>query len=170
PLIGVAEGAFFAALPARAGGSTNGGAARGIVHQTVAAAYRRLNVRAAAGARLITVDLSAASSVAALQGGRPIDVSPVFAAPIIREADPLRADESVRALLEAEADGDRPASLAVERYCYRARKEIGAALAALAGADAVLFGGEIAENLPAIRARVCAGLAWCGLVVDPGCN
>ena len=43
---------------------------------------------------------------------------------------------------------------------------IGAYLPALGGADAVIFGGGIGEQAPAIRARICAGMEWCGLVLD----
>jgi len=57
------------------------------------------------------------------------------------------------------------ARLAVEMFCYRARKYIGAYLAAMGGADAVIFTGGIGENSPEIRARICEGLAWTGLTV-----
>jgi len=51
-------------------------------------------------------------------------------------------------------------------FCYRVRKTIGAYLAALGGADAVVFGGGIGEHQPALRARICEGLEWCGLRLD----
>jgi acetate kinase len=76
----------------------------------------------------------------------------------------------MRDLLEAERGGDERASLAVEMFCYRARKYVGAYLAALGGADAVVFGGGIGENAPAVRARICAGMEWCGLRLDQGRN
>ena len=61
---------------------------------------------------------------------------------------------------------DRRARLAIEVFCYRARKYIGAFLAAMGGADAVVFTGGIGENSPEIRARICEGLEWAGLVLD----
>jgi acetate kinase len=76
----------------------------------------------------------------------------------------------MRELLQAEAEGDRRSSLAVEMFCYRARKYLGAYLAALGGADAVLFGGGIGEGAPAVRARICTGMEWCGLVLDEELN
>jgi acetate kinase len=76
----------------------------------------------------------------------------------------------MRELLRAEAEGDRRSSLAVAMFCYRARKYVGAYLAALGGADAVIFGGGIGEHAPAVRARICAGMEWCGLVVDEELN
>lgn len=72
----------------------------------------------------------------------------------------------VRDLLEHEAQGDRRAALALEMFCYRLRKYIGAYLAALEGADAIVFGGGIGENAAEIRARTCRGMAWCGLELD----
>jgi len=74
--------------------------------------------------------------------------------------------KDMRELLEAENRGDTRAALAIEMFCYRVRKQIGAYLAALGGADAVIFGGGIGENAPPVRARVCAGLEWCGLQLD----
>lgn len=61
---------------------------------------------------------------------------------------------------------DRRARLAVEVFCYRVRKYIGAYLAAMGGADAVVFTGGIGENSPEVRARICAGLEWAGLLLD----
>ena len=79
----------------------------------------------------------------------------------------LSAD--VRDLIAAEATDPR-ARLALEVFCYRARKYVGAYLAALGGADAVLFTGGIGEHSPEVRARICAGLEWAGLDLDPARN
>ena len=67
---------------------------------------------------------------------------------------------------EAREHDDRRARLAIEIFCYRARKYIGAYLAAMGGADAVVFTGGIGENSPDVRARICAGLEWMGLELD----
>jgi acetate kinase len=75
----------------------------------------------------------------------------------------------VRDLLAAEANDPR-AHLALAMFCARARKYVGAYLATLGGADSVVFTGGIGEGSPEIRARICAGMAWCGLVLDPGRN
>jgi acetate kinase len=61
---------------------------------------------------------------------------------------------------------DRRARLAVNVFCYRAKKYIGAYLAAMGGADAVVFTGGIGENSPEVRAEICAGLEWAGLRLD----
>jgi acetate kinase len=73
-------------------------------------------------------------------------------------------------LAEAEENDDRRAWLAIEIFCYRVRKYIGAYLAALDGADAVVFTGGIGENSAAIRARILDGLRWMGLEFDAGAN
>jgi acetate kinase len=73
-------------------------------------------------------------------------------------------------LAEAEEHDDRRAWLAIEIFCYRARKYIGAYLAALGGADAVVFSGGIGENAPGIRTRICDGLEWAGLEISPARN
>ena len=62
------------------------------------------------------------------------------------------------------------ARLALDVFCYRARKYLGAYLAALGGPHAVIFTGAIGENAPEIRARICAGMEWCGIVLDPARN
>jgi acetate kinase len=72
----------------------------------------------------------------------------------------------MRELLKAEQAGDAGAALAIDIFCYRARKYIGAYLAALGGADAVIFGGGIGENAPSVRSRILSGMERCGLSLD----
>ncbi len=62
------------------------------------------------------------------------------------------------------------AQLAVSMYCYRARKYIGAYMAALGGVDSIVFGGGVGENAPAIRARILADMAWAGIQLDAAAN
>jgi acetate kinase len=69
-------------------------------------------------------------------------------------------------LAEVAKHGDRRAHLAVDIFCYRARKYIGAFLASMGGADAVVFTGGIGENSPDVRAKICEGLDWAGLTLD----
>lgn len=73
-------------------------------------------------------------------------------------------------LAEAAEHDDRRARLAIEMFCYRARKYVGAYLAAMGGADAIVFTGGIGENAPGIRARILNGLEWAGVTVDGGLN
>lgn len=76
----------------------------------------------------------------------------------------------MRDLLEAAHGGNHEADLAVRAFCYRARKYIGAYLAVLGGADAIVFGGGIGEHVAAVREGVCADLEWAGLELDPKRN
>jgi acetate kinase len=61
---------------------------------------------------------------------------------------------------------DELARLAVDLYCYRARKYVGAYLAVLGGADAIVFGGGVGENVPEVREKILTGMNWCGIEVD----
>jgi len=77
----------------------------------------------------------------------------------------------MRELLDEEHEkDDRRARLAIDIFCLRARKYLGAYLAELGGADAVIFTGGIGENSAAIRARICEGLDWMGLEIDGNRN
>jgi acetate kinase len=67
---------------------------------------------------------------------------------------------------EVEKHDDRRAKLAIDIFSYRIRKYIGAFLAAMGGADAVVFTGGIGENSPQVRANICGGLEWAGLSLD----
>jgi acetate kinase len=69
-------------------------------------------------------------------------------------------------LAEEKENNDRRAHLAIEVFCYRVRKYIGAFLAATGGADALIFTGGIGENSPEVRQRICNGLEWMGVELD----
>ena len=75
----------------------------------------------------------------------------------------------LRDLLARESTDTR-AAIALEVFCYRIRKYVGAYLAALGGAQAVVFTGAIGERSAEVRARVCQGLDWLGLILDPRAN
>jgi acetate kinase len=81
----------------------------------------------------------------------------------------LTAD--MRELLQEEQEhDDRRARLAIAVFCYRVRKYLGAYLAAMNGAQAIVFSGGIGENSPEIRERICADLDWLGITLDPARN
>lgn len=69
-------------------------------------------------------------------------------------------------LLVLEAQNHPGATHAIAAFCHRVRKYIGAYLAVLGGADAVVFGGGISENFPALCARICANMEWFGLEMN----
>lgn len=75
----------------------------------------------------------------------------------------------MRDLLEREANDVRAAE-AIALFCYQAKKWVGAFAAALGGLDTVVFAGGIGENQPAIRARICEGLAFLGIELDADLN
>jgi acetate kinase len=79
----------------------------------------------------------------------------------------LSGISDMRDLEEAAAASDERAKLALEVFCYRITKHIGAYMAALHGIDAVLFGGGIGERSPDVRARVCDELGWADVALDP---
>ncbi|MGH7599536.1 MAG: acetate kinase, partial [bacterium] len=77
----------------------------------------------------------------------------------------------MRDLLDEEREHqDRRAKLAIDIFCYRAKKYIGAYLVEMGGADAIIFTGGIGENSPTIRQRICAGLEWLGIATDESRN
>ena len=74
--------------------------------------------------------------------------------------------QDMRILVER-AKTDQRARLALDVFCYRVKKYIGAYLAAMGGAAAVVFSGGIGEGASEIRQRICEGLEPFGLELDP---
>jgi acetate kinase len=72
----------------------------------------------------------------------------------------------MREVLKAAGAGQTRARLALEAYCYRVRKYIGAYLAALSGLDAVIFTAGIGQGSADVRALAVQGLDCLGLVLD----
>ena len=60
--------------------------------------------------------------------------------------------------------------LTIDIFCYRVTKYVGAYVAALGGADALIFGGGIGENAALFREKICEGLEWLGIELDHGRN
>jgi acetate kinase len=81
-----------------------------------------------------------------------------------------RSNDMRELLRAAEQEQDKRAEFAIDLFCYRVRKYLGAYLAVLGGADAIVFGGGIGENAPEIRDRICKKMEWCGLRLDPDFN
>ena len=71
---------------------------------------------------------------------------------------------------DLEASGDPRAARALSHYCFRVRREIGALAASLGGIDALVFTAGIGENARAVRARICEGLEFLGIALDPARN
>ncbi len=71
----------------------------------------------------------------------------------------------MRELLQRAAS-EPPAALAVEIFCYQARKFIGALTAALGGLDLLVFTAGIGEKAAPVRETICARLDWLGVRLD----
>lgn len=211
PQLAVFDTAFFADLPAvarsyalpraltEAHGIRRYGF-HGIAHQALWRAWRAHTGRAG---RLVTLQLGAGASAAAIADGRPLDTSMGYTpleglvmATRSGDVDPglllhlqqaagldaaqmqdtlahhsgllgLAGNADMAAVL---ADPSPAAKLAVDVYCQRIRKYIGAYAAVLGGIDGIAFGGGVGEHAPAIRAGVLTGMDWLGVQVDETVN
>jgi acetate kinase len=118
-----------------------------------------------------------------VMGTRAGDLDPGILTHLLREGSSLQDlermlyQESGLKALAGTADmrellrrTDQAAELALELFCYRIRKAVGAYLAALEGAEALVFTGAIGENASEIRRRVCEPMGWAGLRLDPERN
>jgi acetate kinase len=75
----------------------------------------------------------------------------------------------IRDLLAARETNPQ-AKMAVDLFCYQARKSLGALVAVLDGVDTLVFTGGIGENAPFPRAAICEGFRHLGLEIDSGRN
>jgi len=146
------------------------------------------SISAVAGGRCVDTSMGFTPLEGLVMGTRSGDLDPALVA-VLGETLRLEAGEVVRLLntksgllglsgvsndmrliLKAMSEGDERARLALEVFCYRARKYIGAYLVALGGADAVVFSAGIGENSPEARTRIAAGLDELGIVLDEAAN
>ncbi|MFH1625375.1 MAG: acetate kinase [Pseudomonadota bacterium] len=72
----------------------------------------------------------------------------------------------MREVIEKKNAGDDRARTAVDVYCYRIRKYVGAYFAVLESIDGLVFTGGIGENAPDIRELSCQGLSKLGIEID----
>src|SRR5580704_7886166 len=75
----------------------------------------------------------------------------------------------MRRLHEAAASNP-DARLAILMFCHSVRKQVAAMIAALEGVDLVVFTGGIGENDAKVRAEICGGLYWMGIILDDARN
>ncbi len=76
----------------------------------------------------------------------------------------------MREIVKALQSGNQRAALAFEMFVHRLAAGIGAMLAALNGADALIFTGGIGENSAQVRSATCDRFAFLGLALDPQKN
>jgi acetate kinase len=178
----------------------------GIGHSWMLDRYAEISGRPAATLNLITLQLGAGCSAAAICAGRSIDTSMgltplegLMMATRSGDLDPaifsylatsdrlspteveriLNHDSGLRGVsglsddmreLEAAAAGNTDAALAIDIFCYRIRKYIGAYMTVLGRVDAIVFGAGIGEHSANVRARVCRGLEPFGVILDEARN
>lgn len=76
----------------------------------------------------------------------------------------------MRELMQAADEGDERCRLAIDMFVHRLRCEIGATVATMDGADAIIFTGGIGENAAAIREQTCSRLSFLGVKLDSKAN
>jgi len=82
----------------------------------------------------------------------------------------LAGDNDLRQIERRAAGGDQQAQEALDVYCYRIRKYVGAYAAVLGRLDALVFTAGVGENSVAVRAGVCRGLERFGIRLDEARN
>jgi acetate kinase len=142
---------------------------------------------AVAGGRCIDTSMGLTPLEGLVMGTRSGDLDPAIVVYLHRQAG-LSVDE-IDALLNKQsgmqglagandmreverraAAGDELAAEALDVYCYRIRKYVGAYAAALGHLDALVFTAGVGENSPGVRAGVCDGLEGLGVRLDPAAN
>jgi acetate kinase len=78
-------------------------------------------------------------------------------------------DSDMRRLHEV-ASSNADARLAIQMFCYSIRKQVAAMVAALDGADLLVFTGGIGEHDAEVRAAICGALSWLGISLDAARN
>ncbi|MGX5654539.1 acetate/propionate family kinase [Geodermatophilus nigrescens] len=142
---------------------------------------------AVAGGRSVDTSMGMTPLEGLVMGTRSGDVDPAVVAHLHRVAG-LGPDDVDRALNSSSgmlalagtndlrevhrriAEGDASAALALDVFCHRVRKYVGAYLAVLGRTDAIAFTGGIGENDPVVRSRSLAGLEPLGIRLDEEAN
>ena len=139
------------------------------------------------GGRSVDTSMGLSPLEGLVMGTRSGDIDPAVVFHLLREAGMspddvetllnrrsglagLCGDNDLREIERRIAEGDAAARLALDVYCYRIRKYIGAYTAALGRLDAVVFTAGVGENSATVRAQVCRGLDVLGIAVDPDRN
>jgi acetate kinase len=146
------------------------------------------SITAVAGGKSVDTSMGMTPLEGLVMGTRSGDVDPGLLFHLIRslgktpdEIDSLLNRQSgllgisgvsndMRELVAAAAGGNTRADLAIEIFCYRLKKYIGAYTAVLGRVDALVFTGGIGENSAAVRERTCRGLDGLGYVLDASRN
>jgi acetate kinase len=145
------------------------------------------SVAAVAGGRCIDTSMGMTPLEGLVMGTRSGDLDPAVVFYLHREAG-LSVDDiddllnkrsgmlglaganDLREVGRRAADGDQAAAEALDVYCYRIRKYVGAYAAALGRLDALVFTAGVGENNDGVRAGVCQGLEGLGVTLNPKRN
>ena len=139
------------------------------------------------GGRSVDTSMGMSPLEGLVMGTRSGDIDPAIVFHLLREAgmEPSRVeallnkesglkglsgDNDMRTIQRRAEGGDAAAALALDVYCYRIRKYLGAYYAVLGRVDAIVFTGGVGENQPGVRETVTAGLERLGIRVDPARN
>jgi acetate kinase len=76
----------------------------------------------------------------------------------------------MKKIVDAATKGDTRAALALDLFCYRVTKYIGAYAATLGGLDCLAFTAGIGEHSSIVRQRICANLGFLGIQIDESLN
>jgi len=139
------------------------------------------------GGRSIDTTMGLTPMEGLVMGTRSGDIDPALHFYLMRQAG-MSADElekslnsqsglkgicgrnDMREIQEQTNQGDESAELALEMFCYRIKKYLGAYFAVLGRLDALVFTGGIGENSVLVRSQVCSGLDHMGISLDEGKN
>ena len=145
------------------------------------------SMAAVRGGRCIDTTMAFTPAAGLVMGTRAGDLDPGLVAYLAR-ADGMTAarfdqlvntESGLLGLSETSADvrdliaregSDVRAAEALAVFCYQAKKWVGALSAALGGLDTLVFAGGIGEHAAPLRARICAGLEYLGVEIDPARN
>jgi acetate kinase len=145
------------------------------------------SVAAVAGGRCIDTSMGLTPLEGLVMGTRSGDLDPAILFYLHREAGlsiddlddllnkrsgmlGLAGANDMREVGRRAADGDQAAAEALDVYCYRIRKYVGAYAAALGRLDALVFTAGVGENNDGVRAGVCQGLEGLGVELNPSRN
>jgi acetate kinase len=198
PMVAVFDTVFHRTIPARADiyplplelsrkHSIRRYGFHGISHEYLMRRYAKITGQPVERVTIITLHLESGCSICAMSDGTSVDTSMGIIRYLMRKVQV--SIEKVEEWLNKESgllgvsgkshdtrelmrlfDTDERSRLALEIFCYRIRKYIGAYLAALGSCQGIIFGGGIGEDTPFVRARALKDFGWFGLTIDPARN
>jgi acetate kinase len=146
------------------------------------------SISAVKGGRSIDTSMGFTPLEGLIMGTRSGDLDPAIPLYLIRnlnytaeEVDDILNKESgllgisefsndMRDIMKSAEEGNQNAKLAMEMFCYRIKKYIGAYTAVMNGLDVLVFTAGIGENEPEIRLMVCDNMEYLGIKIDPHKN